>query len=200
MIKRVLNKVLREFRVWKMHRANGKPGTLMLSWKIDYLTNVLPREEWRTMFSKWIYRNITNNSGDSGRLSALILNVKQIIGDGVIGDFAELGVYKGNTSAVLMHYAKQAGRELFLFDTFEGFDDADRIGVDADQGQQFTETSIDDVRMFVGGGYTYRGASQSQSRQSVVKSCGLLSASMQTYIYRLKRDLNSFGRICPREV
>ena len=43
---------------------------------------------------------------------------------------AELGVYQGNSEAVLAHYARIHGRQLLLFDTFRGFDRRDLVGRD----------------------------------------------------------------------
>jgi hypothetical protein len=42
----------------------------------------------------------------------VILNTKQILKDEVQGSFAELGVYRGNSAAVLTHYAAKDIRAL----------------------------------------------------------------------------------------
>jgi len=59
--------------------------------------------EFGELLRKWVLHNAANNSGDIGRLDALMLNVKQVLGEGVPGDMAELGVYRGNSAAVLAH-------------------------------------------------------------------------------------------------
>jgi len=99
--------------------------------------------ELRGLVGPWVENNALNNSGDLPRLYTLSLNIKQIIADGVAGDFAELGVYKGNSAATLAHYARCFGRTLFLFDTFTGFNKKDFAGVDSSRRQQFTDTSLD---------------------------------------------------------
>ena len=79
-----------------------------------------------------------------------MLNIKQVIADGIEGDFAELGVWRGNTAAVLAHYAANSGRKVFLFDTFQGFDSKDLKGIDAAQQMQFADTSVDLVKEVIG--------------------------------------------------
>jgi TolA-binding protein/predicted O-methyltransferase YrrM len=102
------------------------------------------------LLPKWISGNEVNNGGDLGRLYALILNVKQALEEDIPGHFAELGVYRGNSAAVLAHYARRSGRRLYLFDTFDGFDARDLNGVDANAPRMFTNTSLDRVRRLVG--------------------------------------------------
>ncbi len=94
-----------------------------------------------------------NNHGDITRLYFLQATVRQLQAQGVTGAFAELGVYKGNSAKVLHTLAPE--RQLYLFDTFGGFDDAD---VDAEEAAvsapvkrgDFADTSLDGVRSFVG--------------------------------------------------
>jgi hypothetical protein len=66
------------------------------------------------------------------------------------GDFAELGVYKGATAAVLARHTRQLNRCLYLMDTFEGFDERDFRGVDAGPHIGFRDTSFEAVRARVG--------------------------------------------------
>ena len=61
----------------------------------------------------------------SRRLYAFILNIKQCLADGVAGDFAEVGVWRGNSAATLAHFVARHDRHLYLFDTFTGFDARD---------------------------------------------------------------------------
>jgi hypothetical protein len=98
----------------------------------------------------WIKNNARNNADDLPRFYALILNIKQILGDGIEGEMAELGVYKGNSAAVLAHYARLHERTLYLFDTFEGFDSHDFVGIDQSRVVEFADTSLSYVRDFVG--------------------------------------------------
>jgi hypothetical protein len=112
----------------------------------DYVTH-RRHGEFAALQQRFLAHNRANNAGDLGRLWALVLNIKDVVERGIPGDFAELGVWRGNTAAVLAHYA--AGRNVYLFDTFTGFDRRDLVGVDARQAAQFADTSLDLVRQNV---------------------------------------------------
>jgi hypothetical protein len=98
----------------------------------------------------WTHKNEKRNASDLPRLYSLMLNIQQILEENVAGDFAELGVYRGNSAAVLAHYARKSDRNVFLFDTFEGFDPKDLRGVDQNHAMEFDDTSLASVREFVG--------------------------------------------------
>lgn len=105
----------------------------------------------RELFSKWIRGNQVNNNGDAARFISLILNVRKAMEEGVEGDIAELGVWRGNSAALLARVAEQNGRNLFLFDTFEGFDARDLKGIDNRSREgDFASTSIQYVKETVG--------------------------------------------------
>jgi hypothetical protein len=106
--------------------------------------------EFDELFRRFTAHNRLNNGGDIPRLWSLILNCKQIIEEGVPGDLAELGVWRGNTAAVLAYYAQTAGRRIYLLDTFQGFDRKDLRGIDADKISAFENTSLDLVREVMG--------------------------------------------------
>lgn len=106
--------------------------------------------ETRGLFKLWCRNNSRVNAGDVARFYSLLLNVKQIATSGIEGDFAELGVYKGNSASMLAHFASQSGRRLYLFDTFSGFDESDLVDLDEDQSVQFSDTSLEGVRALVG--------------------------------------------------
>jgi len=91
-----------------------------------------------------------NNAGDLPRLYAIVLNVRQLMEEHVPGDMAELGVFRGNSAAVLAHYARLHGRRVSLFDTFEGFDKRDLVGEDKSKQMEFADTSLNMVRQLVG--------------------------------------------------
>ncbi|MCX6118536.1 MAG: class I SAM-dependent methyltransferase, partial [Proteobacteria bacterium] len=98
--------------------------------------------EFKLLFEKFTAHNQLNNAGDTARLWSFILNIKQVMSENIAGDFAELGVWRGNTASILAHYAKGHGRKVFLFDTFEGFDAKDLGGIDADKTKEFQDTSL----------------------------------------------------------
>jgi hypothetical protein len=106
--------------------------------------------EFDSLLKKFTANNKLNNGGDIVRLWAFILNCKQIIAENIEGDFAELGVWRGNTAAVLAHYAASANKKLFLFDTFEGFKNEDLTGIDAKQTIAFDNTSVQMVKDTIG--------------------------------------------------
>ena len=99
---------------------------------------------------KWIENNNWNNAGDLPRLYAILLNSKQVLEEGITGDMAELGVYRGNSAAVLAHYARKSGKKLLLFDTFEGFDSRDLVADDEKRPVEFDATSLSLVKDVVG--------------------------------------------------
>jgi len=60
---------------------------------------------------------------DQVRRDMLILILKDILVNRVNGDLVELGVYKGYTAKLIHYYVPD--RQLFLFDTYEGFNTGD---------------------------------------------------------------------------
>jgi hypothetical protein len=106
--------------------------------------------EFDILLKKFTANNKLNNGGDITRLWAFILNCRQIITEDIKGDFAELGVWRGNTASVLAHYASNSSRKLLLFDTFEGFKKEDLTGIDAKQTIAFDNTSIQMVKNNIG--------------------------------------------------
>lgn len=123
----------------------GGPGYLSCAPDAAWLRSERP--EFSELLTNWLKDN-SANAGDLGRYYALILNLRQVIADDVRGDFAELGVYKGNSAAVMAPFARD--RRLFLFDTFSGFDAVDLVGVDSGMKPHFADTSIERVRALVG--------------------------------------------------
>jgi Macrocin-O-methyltransferase (TylF)/Transposase len=102
------------------------------------------------LYRRWIRGNKINNNGDASRFMGLMLNLRQLLNEEIDGDFAELGVWKGNSAAILAEYAAQSGKRLFLFDTFSGFDRRDLIGDDKGKKLEFDDTSVDFVRETTG--------------------------------------------------
>ncbi len=107
------------------------------------------------LYPRWVRANRANNAGDVPRLYSFVLNLKQILREAVPGDFAELGVWRGNSAAVLAHFGRRNGRRVFLFDTFSGFDQRDLAGGEAAERGLFADTSLDRVKATVGEGAEY---------------------------------------------
>ena len=106
--------------------------------------------EYGPLRKAWTRNNWANNGGDFTRFYALYQNVRQVLDDGVEGALVELGVYKGNSAAVLAGLGRATGRQTYLFDTFDGFDVRDLKGIDERHPVQFTNTSLASVRALVG--------------------------------------------------
>ena len=130
--------------------ANRGKSPVYLAYRPDSQFIFHSHTEADAVMDRWLAGNSIYNGGDLPRLYSLVLNIKQTIADNVPGDFAELGVYKGNTAAVLCDLAAACGRRVFLFDTFSGFDDRDLDLETNPCEHQFGDTSIDFVRRTVG--------------------------------------------------
>lgn len=115
-----------------------------LSHRPDFL-NITDPESFRLLRKHWEVGRASNNRGDWTRLFFLISAVRDLERRGVQGAIAELGVYRGASARVLHDLVP--GRELYLFDTFEGLDLRDlEPGVPAG----LFKCSLDRVRRFVG--------------------------------------------------
>jgi len=90
---------------------------------------------------------LVRDSGDPARYASLALAVRTLEREGIAGEFAEVGVYRGATSRFLAACAP--GRTLHLFDTFQGFARADREPENA-ADERFQATSEATVRRALG--------------------------------------------------
>jgi O-methyltransferase len=85
-------------------------------------------------------------SDDYFRYATLGLAAQRVLDERIPGAFAELGVWRGETSAFLHRVAPE--RRLYLFDTFAGFPDRDLPPGHVDV--RFRDTSQEAVRRRVG--------------------------------------------------
>lgn len=92
----------------------------------------------------------SKNGVDMARFYFFCLAFDFVVREGLDGDIAELGVYKGGTAALLATFARRLNCTAYLFDTFEGFHQADLHGVDAGTPTHFKDTSLEAVRAVVG--------------------------------------------------
>jgi hypothetical protein len=90
------------------------------------------------------------NGGDISRFYFFCLAFDQLMKEGVRGDIAELGTYRGNTATMLARMARRMGTTAWILDTFEGFNPDDLKGIDAGHRMEFDDTSLDAVRALVG--------------------------------------------------
>lgn len=124
--------------------------SLYLAYQPDSQNYFGAHPEYKELFSRFTFNNGKNNRGDWPRFWSLVLNLKYLLESGIEGDFAELGVWRGNTAAVLAHFASLNNRQVHLFDTFEGFDERDLNGIDSDKHLKFSDTSVEGVREVIG--------------------------------------------------
>lgn len=94
--------------------------------------------------------NNENNCGDLARYYFLRLVIDQILKEGLRGDVAELGVYKGNTAFLLARMARRLASTAYLLDTYEGFSQQDFIGIDSGKPTSYKDTSLSAVQSLVG--------------------------------------------------
>ena len=92
-------------------------------------------------------REIDKNYFDYVRLATLELISDEIRKKNLKGNVAELGVYKGKFARYINLYFEE--RKLYLFDTFQGFDERD-IHTEKKEGfssgsQNFADTSVESV-------------------------------------------------------
>ncbi|HEX4038504.1 MAG TPA: TylF/MycF/NovP-related O-methyltransferase [Acidobacteriaceae bacterium] len=84
-------------------------------------------------------------TADDVRYAALALAIDRITKGGIAGAFAELGVYRGETSRLI--HMQAPDRRLYLFDSFAGFP-ADDLEVREDK--RFQDTSREAVAKYLG--------------------------------------------------
>jgi hypothetical protein len=75
----------------------------------------------REGLQKFLQDNESRNAGDLPRYYLLRLVCDQLLKEGLCGDVAEVGVYKGNTAFMLAQYARRVNAVAYLLDTFTGF-------------------------------------------------------------------------------
>lgn len=81
-------------------------------------------------------------SGDPIRYAFIACALARIVKEKIEGAIAEVGVYQGETSRFIQQCVGE--RELFLFDTFEGFPASD---LERAEDDRFRKTNMDIVRM-----------------------------------------------------
>lgn len=81
---------------------------------------------------------------DKVRFYSIWLQIERIKRTAVKGAFAEVGVYKGET-ALMMHHMDDT-RKLYLFDTFEGFDNRD-LNSETNKDERYTTTNFSDTNL-----------------------------------------------------
>lgn len=95
------------------------------SYIVQYLPDIVFSKEiaFQAYRKSWIFDHKKNNDSDLIRLLFIISNIEQLRDEGIQGDIAELGVYKGNAAKVLHDLIPD--RAIYLLDTYEGFSQKD---------------------------------------------------------------------------
>jgi O-methyltransferase len=83
---------------------------------------------------------------DDVRYASIALAIQRLETDNIQGSFAEVGVFRGATSAFI--HKQAPGRRYFLFDTFEGFPAKD---LEVASDTRFQQTSQAAVAEYIGG-------------------------------------------------
>jgi O-methyltransferase len=91
---------------------------------------------------------IIRNSGDPVRYGSCALAIAGIEREGIPGAFAEVGVWRGDTSRLI--HLQAPHRALHLFDTFNGFPSCDLENAKPSDALRFRETSVATVKSRLG--------------------------------------------------
>lgn len=99
-------------------------------------------------------RLLERNYFDKIRFYSIWFQIERLKKENVIGDFAELGVHKGETAKII--YEMDPSRKLHLFDTFEGFNALDLQHENKQGGKyttkEFSDTNLETVKKEINGG------------------------------------------------
>ena len=105
--------------------------------------------DFEEVFRLWTQRDAFRGL-DLARIWSLLLNAKYVLSKHE-GSLAELGVYQGQSSALLSFYAEKFGRKMYIADTFQGFSDL-QFEENMGEGKKaaFKDTSLEAARAVVG--------------------------------------------------
>lgn len=97
---------------------------------------------------------LERNYFDKIRFYNMWLQIERLKRENIAGDFAELGVHKGETAKMI--YEMDTTRKLHLFDTFQGFNELDLQQENTRGGKyttkEFSDTSLEEVKKEIDGG------------------------------------------------
>ncbi|MEO0047063.1 MAG: hypothetical protein RLZZ410_22 [Pseudomonadota bacterium] len=148
--KRILIRKLNFLFKIPIYFGKSSSTDIFIQYQPDSQSHFHSHPEFNVLLDRFIENNKKQNAGDINRLWSFILNIKQVMSEQVKGDFAELGVWRGNTAAVLAYYASLNDKKTYLFDTFQGFNKKDLEGIDANKKMEFGDTSIELVKNLIG--------------------------------------------------
>jgi O-methyltransferase len=91
---------------------------------------------------------VIRDSGDPVRYGSCALAIAAVEREGIPGAFAEVGVWRGDTSRLI--HLQAPHRTLHLFDTFKGFPICDLGNAKAEDAIRFRDTSLTAVKSRLG--------------------------------------------------
>lgn len=124
--------------------------SLYLSHKPDFHTKLDKIEGFESLYKLWIQNSPRNDKGDLVRLYFLLNQIDYLKSNNILGQIAEVGVFKGTTSR-LFHEAFP-DKKILLFDTFSGFDkrDVNHQKESSKASAGGWDVSLDKVKEYVG--------------------------------------------------
>jgi O-methyltransferase len=129
-------KYLMTFSTYKLYKP--------FKWE-DALKNNLISDELKTL---------EENYFDKIRFFSFWFQIERLKKENINGDFAELGVHKGETAKII--YEMDKSRKLHLFDTFTGFSEQDLKHENTKGGKystkEFSDTDLETVKKYVDAG------------------------------------------------
>jgi len=125
---------MRRLKIWlKNHGLRRSSVPLVRLRKLSakwFLTSYITGRQRRLIVDSW----------DPVRYGSIFLALEQVSNARIPGDIAECGVYRGSLSRFI--HATLPDRRMYLFDTFEGFDQRDAA---AGSDSRFRDTSVEGV-------------------------------------------------------
>lgn len=109
--------VIMQERAYERERSYTK--TVALAHQPQSYADFNSHPEFDEAFERWT-RGDSFRGLDFVRIWAIALNCKHVL-QRVHGSIAELGVYQGQSAALLSLYAERFSRKIYLCDTFDGF-------------------------------------------------------------------------------
>ncbi len=99
-------------------------------------------------------KSIESRYYDKIRFYIIWFQIERLRKENIEGDFAELGVHKGETAKLI--YEMDTSRNLHLFDTFEGFNEID-LQYENNKGgkytcNEFSDTNLQSVKKYINPG------------------------------------------------
>lgn len=146
-VRRKVDLMMRQVIGRPLNGLTGLPYQLCRKPEFHWSRKAVPR--FPALYEAWT-RDNEENAWDMTRFYSLYENAIQILNENIRGDIVELGVYRGNSAAILAQLAREKSRRLYLFDTFTGFDSRDFTGLDAHRRPGFEDVSMERVKRLVG--------------------------------------------------